>query len=131
MDISWNLDIVYNITWALLAEVDRHNAAAEEAAGAAHAAAPFPPPYRDAVAGSVTTNATGAGRTLIRSILMPGLGTGTGALPFARFAAQFALAVKCFDEAVRKPQKWSNLDWPDVASVVQNLERTFTATEDE
>ena len=93
-EISWHLDIVYNTMWSLLAEVDRHNREKE-------------------------AKLEGDGK--IRSILMPALGTGTGKLSIQRFVKQFALAVKNFDEAVRKPEKWSQLEWDDLDGLLSEV----------
>ena len=112
-DISWNRDIVYNTMWSLLAEVDRHNSIARES----------------------DTNNSGVqvsrhermnGIPIIRSVLMPGLGTGTGNIPYGRFATQFVLAVKNFDEAIRRPEKWSSLSWNDVRPIIGRLENTWS-----
>jgi len=110
MNISWNLDISYNITWALLAEVDRHNSSVSAAA--------------EAGIGTESSSDSPA-LTPIRSILMPGLGTGVGEMPFERFVTQFALAVKNFDDAVRNPEKWESLEWEQVASIIDELEGTW------
>ena len=111
-DISWDRDIVYNTTWSLLAEVERHNSTV----------------HGD---DSDNSNLRNIGldpvgkKPMIRSLLMPALGTGTGKIPFDRFASQFTLAVKNFDEAIRMPDKWSSLKWEDVQSIIDKLEETW------
>ena len=111
-DISWDRDIVYNTMWSLLLEIQRHNSSARESDsdGFNH----HPPRYEEI-----------DGKPIIRSILMPGLGTGTGRIPYGRFASQFALAVKNFDEAIRNPEKWSSLRWNDVQDIIDKLESTW------
>lgn len=117
MNIEWNKDVIYNAVWSLLAEVDRHNRSVdvdsvglETSTGTA----------RDLDGPPVASD-----RRRIRSILMPALGTGTGAIPYARFTAQFTLAVKNFDESVRNPTKWANIGWDDVQTVTGRLGETW------
>ncbi|THG98707.1 hypothetical protein EW145_g7379 [Phellinidium pouzarii] len=111
-NISWNRDVVYNVVWSLLAEVDGLNTKA----------------------GANTQNSIQIAehemmqyteKPPIRSVLLPGLGTGTGEIPYARFATQFALAAKNFDEAIRMPEKWSCLEWEDVDQIAECLEGTW------
>lgn len=92
--------MVYNTTWALLAALDRHNNQEVSLAG--------------------NTNP----RSPIHSLLMPGLGTGTGNIPYRRFALQFGLAVKYFDEAIRNPDEWSSLEWDRIGEINDELKRT-------
>ncbi|EJC97748.1 macro domain-like protein, partial [Fomitiporia mediterranea MF3/22] len=112
-DISWNRDIVYNVVWALLAEITRHNS---DIKGNTEYDSGSQTPRHDSV----------HEKPLIRSVLMPGLGVGTGKIPYDRFAMQFALAVKNFDEAIRMPAKWSSLEWEDVQSIIKQLENTWS-----
>ncbi|KAL5522685.1 hypothetical protein ACEPAG_8703 [Sanghuangporus baumii] len=113
-DISWDRDIVYNTTWSLLIEIERHNSNARgNNAGDSNSRVPHHEPEND--------------KPIIRSILMPGLGTGTGKIPQDRFASQFALAVKNFDEAIHMPKKWSSLKWDDVQPIIDKLESTWSA----
>lgn len=64
--------------------------------------------------------------TRIRTVLMPSLGTGVGSLPFTRFASQFALAFKHFDEALeRGPWKDKHRFWTDISPIQHELEQTF------
>lgn len=110
-DISWDRDVVYNVIWSLLSEVDRHNRSTQ-----------------------TPTDADGQGpsevmtheKTAIRSILLSGLGTGIGNIPPTRFARQFAMAMKNFDEAVRRPEKWSSLEWKDVTHIIEEVESTWS-----
>ncbi len=106
--VRWHHDIVYNLVWSLLAEVHRHN-------------------KNDASELALSDDQRGIINPLlpIRRILMPALGTGVGRIPPARFAKQFALAVKNFDEALRMPEKWSSLEWKDVLPIYDELQETL------
>jgi O-acetyl-ADP-ribose deacetylase (regulator of RNase III) len=86
-DVSWNRDLVYDAMWSLLNEValwnERHGAGA--AAGA------------------------GASDKRIKTVLMTGLGTGTGAVPARRCARQIILAVQHFFEGVPERPRWESV----------------------
>lgn len=110
-DISWDLDIVYNVIWSLLSEVDRLNCSTQALAAAD---------------GQRSNEVMATEKPAIRSILLSGIGTGTGNVPPTRFARQFAMAIKNFDDAVRKPEKWSSLEWEDVKHIIEGLESTWS-----
>ncbi|TDL25138.1 macro domain-like protein [Rickenella mellea] len=93
-DVRWNKDVVYNTTWGILTEIDRHNRTCQ-------------PSER------------------ISRVLMPALGTGTGRIPPRRFTEQFALAVRNFDESLRKPEKWSAMRAEDAQRVWRELVLTW------
>ena len=78
-DVGWHRDLVYNATWALLAEVARWNA--DE----------------------------GANGGPIERIVMTGLGTGTGGVSAERCARQMVLAVKHFEEGVAEHARWETV----------------------
>ena len=99
-DVSWDRYVVYNTVWAMLSALDRHNV-------------------------DEGIDSDRRSRSPIRSLLMPGLGTGTGNLPYRRFASQFALAGKHFDEAVRNPSEWSSIGWKKISGIIDAMERTL------
>ncbi|KAL0946008.1 hypothetical protein HGRIS_012284 [Hohenbuehelia grisea] len=82
-DVRWNREVVYNCIWSLLCEVDSYNAVVVE---------------------------TSEGRK-IKTILLTGLGTGTGFVPAKRCAEQMALAIRHYYEALADPQEWSSIGW--------------------
>jgi hypothetical protein len=79
--IDWHLDLVYNLTWSLFVEIERWNASI----------------------GS-------SGNKKIESVLLCGLGTGTGNISAVRCAQQMILAVKhfYFDEPLPDHPRWSH-----------------------
>lgn len=103
-DVSWDRYIVYNTMWSLLVALDRHNTAV------------FP---------LSKDNDNLKARHAIRSLLMPGLGTGTGMIPYRRFALQFALAIKNFDESLQLPTEWNSLKWSKINDISAELEATL------
>ncbi|KZT61238.1 macro domain-like protein [Calocera cornea HHB12733] len=82
--IEWQRDIVYDCMWNLLLALEQHNVATQ-----------------------------GSGKE-ISTVVMSGLGTGTGGISSQKCAEQMVLAVKHFREAQSKPDKWGQFDWEDV-----------------
>ena len=101
-DVSWDRYLVYNTTWSLLDAIYRHNNRETELPASDHPSSWSP----------------------IHSVLVPSLGTGTGKVPYERFASQFALAVKNFDEALRSPEKWAAMEWGQINMIENELVRT-------
>lgn len=81
-DISWNRDLVYNAMWSLLKEVALWNGRCDSA---------------------------GVGDGRIGTVLMTGLGTGTGAVPGRVCARQMMLAVRHFIEGVPEAPRWESV----------------------
>ncbi|KAI0643216.1 macro domain-like protein [Trametes meyenii] len=85
--VDWHKDLVYNCVWSLLVAIDAHNVSA---VGQTHQ---------------------------IESVVMTGLGTGTGGYSPRECAKQTALAFAHFEEAKARPDKWSSLSWRDIANM--------------
>lgn len=100
-DVSWDRYVVYNTTWSLLCAVDKHNSRKGEFS---NSDGPWYP---------------------IRSVLMSSLGTGSGKVPYDRFASQFGLAVKNFYEALSSLEKWKFMDWNRINYVEDELAGSF------
>ena len=100
-NIAWDRLVVYNAVWSILTTISGHNGSKTEHLHSNH---PWSP---------------------IRSVLVPGLGTGTGNIPYERFASQFGLAVRNFDEALRSPDKWATMDWDQIHDLEDELASSF------
>ncbi|PPQ95046.1 hypothetical protein CVT25_000614 [Psilocybe cyanescens] len=108
-DVRWNREIVYNLMWALLVELERHNRAVAA----------------NSIGDGTSSDKGASGEiTAIRKVLMTGFGTGAGNISAARCAQQMALAVKHFVDACAHPHKWSSLEWDDALSYAGEVRRT-------
>jgi O-acetyl-ADP-ribose deacetylase (regulator of RNase III) len=95
-DVRWDKDVVYDSMWSLLVQLAKHHDAAS-AAGE---------------------------QPKIKTVLMPGLATGTGLVSYVKCAEQMALAVQHFSEARQNKAKWSRLNWPQAEIINHQIERT-------
>ncbi|PPQ62766.1 hypothetical protein CVT24_000460 [Panaeolus cyanescens] len=101
-DVSWHKDLVYNAVWALMSAVERWNRKAHNIIDTTRDTVDLEtctsPPF-GALGEGETSNSymrRSLSRSPIRSILMTGLGTGTGNITPGRCAQQVVLAVKHF-----------------------------------
>ncbi|KAI0957753.1 hypothetical protein AcW1_006042 [Taiwanofungus camphoratus] len=97
-DVHWHKDLVYNLMWSLLAEVERWNACA-----------------------------TAAGDEPIEKVAMTGFATGTGEIGKEVCARQMVLAVKHFLDARSEEgqKRWAQRDYPnwnDVLPIAKEVE---------
>lgn len=67
----------------------------------------------------------GTERDRIESILITPLATGVGRVSPDKWAAQFVLALKHFVDALERPERWSRLDWGDVAKESVEVQITW------
>ena len=93
--VNWDHEVVYECIWSLLVTIDNHNAAA------------------------ATT-----GDPLINKVIVPGLGTGVGAISPEKCAVQMALALKHYHDAVSDPDRWSNLQWDQIYDAADEVMAT-------
>lgn len=97
-EITWNREVIYNCMWSLLVQLDKHNTAIQAGGGAARR---------------------------IRSVVIPGLGTGIGEVPIERCAQQMALAFREFLLSAANPGKWSSLSWDDATENADDTRVTY------
>jgi len=83
--VKWDHEVVYECMWSLLVTIDNHNAAAST-----------------------------SGQPRISKVAITGLATGVGGVSAEKCAAQMALAVKHYEEAVSNREKWSQLTWSNI-----------------
>ncbi|PHH61326.1 hypothetical protein CDD81_460 [Ophiocordyceps australis] len=63
----------------------------------------------------------------IGSLLVTPLATGVGRVSAERWAGQFVLALKHFDDASKNPGKWSSLEPPDILAYASEVAKTWKA----
>lgn len=80
-DISWHQDLVYDTMWSLLVQLERWNKTSDA-----------------------------EGRMKIKTVLMTGLGTGTGGIEVEKCAQQMMLAVKHFRMPLADRVRWNDVD---------------------
>ncbi|KAG0700790.1 hypothetical protein DFH29DRAFT_930281 [Suillus ampliporus] len=81
MSVSWHQDLVYNIMWFLLVQLERRNKASDA-----------------------------GGRARIQTVLMTGLGTGTGSVGVDKYAQQIMLVVKHFQMPLADRVRWNDVE---------------------
>ncbi|CCM05084.1 uncharacterized protein FIBRA_07291 [Fibroporia radiculosa] len=142
-DVRWNREVVYNCVWSLLVALDEHNRAVETGA-ASTSDAPVvrvgsnpgsdgaADPERQGDSDAEDTSGRAELRpspaptpTKIRSVLMPGLATGTGFVSPAQCAQQTALAFKHFADAMAHERKWRSLSWDDAHEYFNEVAETY------
>lgn len=67
----------------------------------------------------------GRSKDRIDSVLMTPLATGYGCVSKERWASQLVLALKHFVDALERPERWSRLDWGNIAKDAREVERTW------
>ncbi|KAG2356785.1 hypothetical protein BDR07DRAFT_1422318 [Suillus spraguei] len=80
-DVRWHQDLVYNTMWSLLVQLERWNKASDA-----------------------------EGRVKIQTVLMTGLGTGTGGIEVDKCAQQMVLAVKHFRMPLADRVRWNDVE---------------------
>ncbi|KAH8679797.1 hypothetical protein BGZ60DRAFT_428097 [Tricladium varicosporioides] len=97
---NWDKEIVYECIWSLLNSIEKHNWAA--------------------------TEDENSGLSVIESILMTPLGTGTGGISDEKWARQAVLAIKHYTDAVEKPEVYNARNWGDPAFAKSHAELLLT-----
>ncbi|KAF2814858.1 macro domain-like protein [Mytilinidion resinicola] len=108
-NVTWDREVVYECVWSLLCAVDNHNRSVREAKE------------------KVDREGEAVIDEEIQSILMTPLATGAGGLSAEIWSSQAVLALKHFVDASENPEKWSRLDWVDLAVSAVEVETTWRA----
>ncbi|KAH7890134.1 macro domain-like protein [Phlebopus sp. FC_14] len=105
--VDWHKEIVYNTVWSLLVAIDRHNAFSSSLVIS-------PSQFTSAL------NKTNKESEVISSVLMTGLATGIGRVPFKTCAKQTVLAFAHCHDAITSSTRWSSLHWNDIERLSLN-----------